>query len=125
MKYSIEFNGKDYNISDYTVAVALELDKAVKVSNMEGTISDKLRCLYNTITNIMGKEACEELVGPFNSADPNVINILFLKMIHEYEKPFREYKNSENDSVLNDKDVNKLIEILNSLSNLDKLKGVK
>jgi hypothetical protein len=62
-----------------------------------------------------------ELIGKFDQADPNDINILFLKIAEAYNAPVTEYNAERTNTVISDDLLNKLDGITKALETLDKL----
>jgi hypothetical protein len=59
------------------------------------SVKDKLKKKYDFIQKIIDKEAMIDLVGKFNDADPNDINIIFDMIINEYDRPYNEHTMQE------------------------------
>ena len=93
MKYSIEFKEIDLELPNYNLDIAEALEKADKANMSETkTYREKTETLYNTISNILGKDKVVELVGKLKECDPNDIQILFLTIGHSYNKPVDDYQ---------------------------------
>ena len=93
MKYSIEFKDIDLELPNYNLDIAEALEKADKANMSETkTYREKTETLYNTISNILGKDKVVELVGKLKECDPNDIQILFLTIGHSYNKPVDDYQ---------------------------------
>jgi len=93
MKYTIEFKDIDLELPNYNLDIAEALEKADKVNMSESkSYREKTEILYNTISNILGKDKVVELVGKLKECDPNDIQILFLTIGHSYNKPVDDYQ---------------------------------
>ena len=93
MKYTIEFKDIDLELPNYTLDIAEALEKADKANMSESkSYREKTEILYNTISNILGKDKVLELVGKLKECDPNDIQILFLTIGHSYNKPVDDYQ---------------------------------
>jgi hypothetical protein len=93
MKYTIEFKDIDLELPNYNLDIAEALEKADKVNMSESkSYREKTETLYNTISNILGKDKVIELVGKLKECDPNDIQILFLTIGHSYNKPVDDYQ---------------------------------
>lgn len=93
MKYTIEFKDIDLELPNYNLDIAEALEKADKVNMSESkSYREKTETLYNTISNILGKDKVVELVGKLKECDPNDIQILFLTIGHSYNKPVDDYQ---------------------------------
>lgn len=93
MKYSIEFKNADIDLPDYNLDIAEMLEKADRANMSETkTYREKSENVYTTLGNILGKEKVESLVGKLKECDPNDIQILFLTIGNEYNKPVDDYQ---------------------------------
>lgn len=93
MKYTIEFKDIDLELPNYNLDIAEALEKADKANMSESkSYREKTETLYNTISNILGKDKVVELVGKLKECDPNDIQILFLTIGHSYNKPVDDYQ---------------------------------
>ena len=93
MKYTIEFKDIDLELPNYNLDIAEALEKADKANMSEAkSYREKTEILYNTISNILGKDKVVELVGKLKECDPNDIQILFLTIGHSYNKPVDDYQ---------------------------------
>ena len=93
MKYTIEFKDIDLELPNYNLDIAEALEKADKANMSESkSYREKTEILYNTISNILGKDKVLELVGKLKECDPNDIQILFLTIGHSYNKPVDDYQ---------------------------------
>jgi hypothetical protein len=74
--------------------------------------------MYNFLCDLVGKDKIEEVIGKFNDADPNNINITYLSIVREYNKPLNDYEMSEGleqIKELNNSDIAKLGETISKL----------
>ena len=93
MKYTIEFKDIDLELPNYNLDIAEALEKADKANMSESkSYRENTELLYNTISNILGKDKVVELVGKLKECDPNDIQILFLTIGHSYNKPVDDYQ---------------------------------
>ena len=66
MNYSIDYDGKTYELVNYTVDIASKIDSVTTVLASERPISDKLKLMYKTITELIGVQETETLLKPLN-----------------------------------------------------------
>ena len=125
MNYCIDFDGKEYKLVGYTLDIASKLDSVTNFIAMDKPLGDKLKLMYRTITEIIGVSETEEILKPLNQADPNAINIVFMKIVSEYEKPVLEYKRERSKESYNPDDIERLTKFLGSLPNINMLTNVK
>ena len=125
MNYSIDFDGKNYDLVGYTLEIASKLDNVTNFIAMDKPLCDELKLMYKKITELIGVAETEEILKPLNQADPNAINIVFMKIVSEYEKPVLEYKRERNKETYNPEDMERLTKFLGSLPNINMLTNVK
>ena len=117
--YKITFDGKQVELPTYTVSLAKKIEELDKV---DGDIEFKLNAMYGFIVEVIGEEKTEELIGEFELSDPNLINILFLDILQEYNRPYDERQiedaTKEIVSVFDNPRVKKAVESLDSLRKL-------
>ena len=101
MKYTIEFKDIDLELPNYNLDIAEALEKADKVNMSESkSYREKTETLYNTISNILGKDKVIELVGKLKECDPNDIQRLFLTIGDSYNKPVDEYQAKQSEETM-------------------------
>ena len=125
MNYSIDYDGKTYELVNYTVDIASKIDSVTTVLASERPISDKLKLMYKTISELIGVQETETLLKPLNQADPNAINIVFMKIVSEYEKPATEFKKERNRESYDPNDIEMITKFLGSLPNINMLTNMK
>lgn len=125
MEYSFIYNGKNYDLPKYNFSIAEKLEKQENINNNSGKFKDKCKSMYELINELIGKESTEELIGKFNDSDPNIINIIYLEIVKAYNQPVADYNADNIDNKLNDSNIGKITDLLNSLQNIDKLKAIK
>ena len=100
MKYSIEFNSQDIELPNYTLDIAEALEKADRTNMSEKPYRDKTEILYKTLGDILGKDKLESMVGKLKECDPNDIQILFLTIGNEYNKPVDKFQEQQYEQTL-------------------------
>jgi hypothetical protein len=118
MNYSIEINGTLIELPKYTISVMEKIEQLEKSSNSSASAKSKLQTMYNFLCDLVGKDKIEEVIGKFNDADPNNINITYLSIVREYNKPLNDYEMSEGleqIKELNNSDIAKLGETISKL----------
>lgn len=90
--YKVKFNNHDIELPEYSVEIASDIQE---LDNVEGDINTKFRALYDFIVSVIGSDKTLEVLKTFDKADPNMINILFLSIVEEYNKPLKEYQMKE------------------------------
>ena len=79
--------------------------------------------MYDFIVKFVGKEAVEEAIGVIDKADLNDINIAYLSILREYNKPLNEFElnqGKEDIKAFNDSDLQKLGDTISKFENMAK-----
>lgn len=114
--YSILFEGKKIELPKYSVALALQIEDLDRV---EGTVSDKLKALYDFVESLIG-EQITELIGSFDDVDPNMLNILFLQIVNCYNKPLNDYNMKEATKIMDDPNIKKTLDTIDKVVEANK-----
>ena len=109
--YSFMFDGKKVELPKYSVDIAMKIEA---LDNVEGTISDQLKAMFEFIYEIIGEQTTE-LLGDFENADPNMINILFLQIVNEFNKPFTDYQVKQATKVMDNPEIKKSLDAIDKL----------
>lgn len=88
--YKITFEGQNIDLPNYTLEISRKIESLNKVDEEE-SIEVKLQAMYSFIDDILGTEKTVKVLGEYEKCDPNLINILFLSIIDEYDRPRKEY----------------------------------
>ena len=117
MKYTIEFKDTELELPNYTLDIADTLEKADKANMSESkSYREKTETLYNTISNILGKDKLSELVGKLKECDPNDIQILFLTIGNSYNKPVEDFQDKMTEETMSKlEDVKEVAEQMNKV----------
>ena len=100
MKYTIEFKDIDLELPNYNLDIAEALEKADRTNMSEKPYRDKTEILYKTLGDILGKDKLESMVGKLKECDPNDIQILFLTIGNEYNKPVDKFQEQQYEQTL-------------------------
>ena len=89
MEYIFEYNNEEIQLPSYNLDVVDKLEKADKVNMSENrTLREKTKVLFELESDLIGEEKAKELVGgDLKSCDPNIVQILFIRIIRAYDKP--------------------------------------
>ena len=115
--YKVNFDNKDIELPNYSVAIAKKIDDLDKV---EGDIDTKLEALYDFIQDTIGSEKTAEVLKSFSEADPNMINILFLSIVDAYNKPFTNYQLESGLDILDSPQIQKSLNTINAIVEANK-----
>jgi hypothetical protein len=118
MNYSFEINGNVIELPKYTISTMEKIEQLEKNSNSSASAKSKLQAMYNFLCDLVSKDKVEEVIGKFVEADPNNINIAYLSIVKEYNKPLNDYEMAdglEQIKELNNSDIAKLGETISKL----------
>lgn len=120
--YSINFNGEYIELPAYSFELAEGIERVSKNNQNDAkTLKDKCNAMYCFNAKVITAAKQNELIGKFEQADPNDINILFLKIAEAYNKPVTEYTTAQSNEAISDELVSKLSEIASALAAIDKV----
>ena len=125
MDYSMTVNGMVIELPKYTFDIAEKIERQEVVNSGTSKFKDKCKSMYVTICSIIGDDKVSETIGAFNETDPNLINIMYLELIKAYNKPIEEFNQNNITDSLQNSGIEDITKLLNSLQNIDKLKGFK
>ena len=125
MDYSMTVNGMVIELPKYTFDIAEKIERQEIVNSGTSKFKDKCKSMYSTICSIIGDDKVSETIGAFNETDPNLINIMYLELIKAYNKPIEEFNQNNLTDSLQNSGIEDITKLLNSLQNIDKLKGLK
>lgn len=120
--YYITYAGQEYDLPQYTFAIADMIEKQEVINSGNAKFKDKCKSMYDLLSKLLGEETLTNLVGKFNDSDPNTINIFYLMVARAYAKPLEEY-NEENATIDLDKyQVDKIVNLVEALDKASKIK---
>lgn len=121
MKYSFVFKGKTYELPNYNVEMVRKLEE-LDARGANASASEQLQLLYNYVNETLGEEVTNTILGDFDNADPNEINMIYMDIVNAYHRPLeeRELKERESQVKENFKAVqsDKVIDLLNAIGQL-------
>ena len=121
MNYTIEINNNVLELPKYTISVMEKIEQVEKNTNSSASTKSKLQGLYNFLCDLIGKDDVENAVGKFEEADPNDINIAYLSVVREYNKPLNDFEMKqglEQINELNNSDISKLGDTVSKFENM-------
>ena len=126
MQYTVIHDGTSYDIPNYTMSIAGEIEKVEQFKVATNPFDKKCKKMYDFISDKLGKERTIEVVGEFSTADPNTINIVYLEIVASYNQPLEKYQNEQAQSKLDDSQMEKVTALLSALDkSKDVLKVIK
>ena len=125
MDYSMTVNGMVIELPKYTFDIAEKIERQEIVNSGTSKFKDKCKSMQTTICSIIGEDKVSETIGAFNETDPNLINIMYLELMKDYNKPIEKFNQNKLTDSLQNSGVEDITNLLNSLQNIDKLKGFK
>ena len=123
--YSItwEATGETIHLPDYTVDIAEKIESVMLYADTKARFRDKIKKMYDFLSNLLGKEKVIEQFGKFETCDPNDINLLFLRIKDAYNRPVADYNDDKIVEKLDKTQIDKLSKIVDSadkIKNFDK-----
>lgn len=122
MNYTIEMNGNVLELPKYTISVMEKIEQVEKKTNSaSGSMKSKLQGLYNFLCDLIGTDDVENAIGKFEDSDPNEINIAYLSVIREYNRPLSDFEikqGLEQINELNNSDIAKLGDTISKFENM-------
>lgn len=118
--YSIVFNGTEITLPNYSFGIASKIEEVEASNNGSKKFRDKCKVMYNFESELIGSKELTELIGNFDSCDPNDINLLYLSIVACYNQPLAEYNSEKIESKLNDSSLTKMMEVLSAFDSISK-----
>lgn len=116
MEYRVDFNGQDVLLPKYSIAIAEKLEAHIKaVDSGNKTFKQQMDSLYKLLTDVLGKDTIEKLIGTMKELDPNEANILYLKIKQAYERPVVDFSGNSTAEMLDAYGVEKVANLLSSI----------
>lgn len=116
MVYTIIENGKSYDLPNYNLKISAKMEAVENFKSTAASASDKIRKMYDFITELVGKENAVEMIGKVDEADPNMINIVYLDIVRAYNKPLMDYEKERQAEQVNNEVFDKLEKLMSNLN---------
>lgn len=111
MDYSIYLGNKNLTLKENSFKIKSLFAKCDEM------VEDEMKCYqakYNLILESLGKEQTDEIIGTnWKDCDPNIIDLAFLNIFNEYNRPVMEKKQEEIQNSLNSLSLDKLQTLIN------------
>lgn len=114
MQYKVNHNGVNCILPVFTRGIKKKIDAVnEKLSNVEILIDDRIDSMYEFLKETVGEENLNKALGSddLDEIDLNDLNILYLKITKEYDKPLTDFSKPEIDA-----ETKKLFQEVNSLA---------
>lgn len=114
MQYKVNHNGVNCILPVFTRGIKKKIDETnEKLSNVEILIDDRIDSMYEFLKEAVGEENLNKALGSddLDEIDLNDLNILYLKITKEYDKPLTDFNKPEIDA-----ETKKLFQEVNSLA---------
>lgn len=114
MQYKVNHNGVNCILPVFTRGIKKKIDETnEKLSNVEISIDDRIDSMYEFLKEAVGEENLNKALGSddLDEIDLNDLNILYLKITKEYDKPLTDFNKPEIDA-----ETKKLFQEVNSLA---------
>lgn len=121
MTYTMNYNNQLFEVPSYNFSIAEIIEKQEMINGSKSKFKDKCKSMYTTLCSILGETRVEELIGKFESCDPNEINILYLKLIDAYNEPLKDCQNDNISSKLENLHIDKLTSLIDALDKASRM----
>ena len=101
MKYTVKHNGATYDLPVFTRGMKKKIDEVnEKITNPESPVDDRVDALYGFVADVLGEENVAKALGTTDpdKMDLNELNILYIRITREYDRPVREANKPELDA---------------------------
>lgn len=110
--YSLILNNKNIQLPNYSFGIAERLEECSAINSSERTYKDKCLALYDFEKDLLGEDKISELVGDFETCDPNDIQLLFMGIVSCYNQPIEKKRNEQINNALSKIDIDKISKIM-------------
>lgn len=114
--------GDAVSLPAYTMGIAEEIEQVTLFSDSDARFRDKLKRMYTFLSSLLGESELVDLIGDFKDVDPNDVNIMFLGIVDTYNSPLTNYSNDKIASKIDESQLNKVAQLVEST---EKLKAYK
>lgn len=101
MQYAVKHNGAAYILPVFTRGMKKKIDEVnEKIANPESPVDDRVDALYGFVADVLGEENVAKALGTTDpdEMDLNELNILYIRITREYDRPVREANKPELDA---------------------------
>lgn len=119
MDYSITIEGKTYSLPKYSMQIAEKIEGQNLLNGGNQKYRDRCRSMYNLCSELLSKESVIELMGEFKDIDPNILNIIYLEIVNQYQTPLNDYQSDQTQDQLKKYDIDKLIEVVKTTEKMN------
>lgn len=101
MQYVVKHNGATYILPTFTLGMKKKIDEVnERIANPENPVDDRVDALYGFVTDTLGEENVAKALGStdLDEIDLNDLNVLYIRITHEYDRPVREANKPELDA---------------------------
>ena len=101
MQYTVTYNGATCQLPKLTKNVKKKIEETnQKISNMQIPLDNRMDAMYGFLLESVGEEYLTRALGSadLDEVDMNDVNILYLKITKEYDRPLVEFNRPEMDS---------------------------
>lgn len=101
MQYAVKHNRATYILPVFTRGMKKKIDEVnEKIANPESPVDDRVDALYGFVADVLGEENVAKALGTTDpdEMDLNELNILYIRITREYDRPVREANKPELDA---------------------------
>lgn len=101
MQYTVKHNGINCVLPTFTRSIKKRIDEMnAKLADADVSLDDRVDALHEFLTDTVGEEALTKMLGSadMDEVDLNDMNILYLKIAREYDRPVEDFNRPEFDA---------------------------
>lgn len=120
--YELSYGGECVQLPAYNFKIAEKLEKQEAMNLGSSKFRDKCKSMYDIEKELLGDDFVDTMIGKFEDADPNEINIVYMMIVRAYSNPLDEFNNSNLSDKLDSTKIDKMVELINALDKANNLK---
>lgn len=124
MNYEVRLNDRVIALPKYSFKIAGMLEAQETMNSSTDSLIAKCKSMYSLFCELLTENTVKDILGEFDSCDPNEINLLYLDIINSYNSPLMEKQTMQNNSNL-DKIGENMSRIDKMLQTLDAVERMK
>lgn len=114
-------NGNMLELPKYSMNIAKKLENADNVNASQQSFERKTKAVYDTISDIIGKDKVKEIIGTFAEVDPNAVYILYMRIVREYNRPIDDFNRENLEQKMQENHVGDITAIVDAAERAKKL----
>lgn len=113
--YEVNYGGEVVALPKYNFKIAEKLEKQDSINAGNTRFRDKCKSMYELEKELLGADFVDRVIGNFEDADPNEINIVYIQIVRTYNDVLSEYTSQDISDKIETSKVDKVVELVNAL----------